>query len=712
MRSPRGATETDTGLQGLGIKLMLCRLVLFLECLWQAAWPSLAVVSLFVGLALLDLFKALPGWLHIGLLLIFIAALAASLRYAVKRFKLPDLLDARDRLEENSGLSHRPLTTLADNLLAGEGDRESEALWKAHLKQVRARLKRIPVGAPRPILAKADPYGIAALTGLLLFLGLVAGSWEWQGRLLRAFEPRLAVADTVSNSFDAWINPPAYTNLPPVFLDPEVQETLEIVTGSTLLAHAQSPDRPLLKIDEQEFPFETFSREAHKIEHSITAGTSLAIEVGSEVLGRWPITLLGDTPPSVSFTQSPKRTERMSLRLEYEAADDFGLAGLRAVVNRIDKPEEAPIELELVLPGGNRKSAKGVSYHDLTAHRWAGLAVEIRLVAIDALGQEGLSELARSVLPERIFNHPVARALVELRKQLSLEPDNRYPVVRSIGRIADQPGDYDNDFTVALALHVAARRLVHDTSDSAVIEVQDLLWNSALRIEEGELAVAERELRDAQQALLDALSEGAENAEIEQLLDELQAALDKFLETLAEQLRADLENGQELPPPDGPSLDSQDLRDMIEKARDLARSGARDAARDLLSQLQEMLENLRAQPFAQFMSEAQKQASQMMRDMDRMLDRQQELLDRSHKRSRERDPDASSQQSQQQGNRRDGICPRRTEVPDASDQHDGRRIDQHRASTEQSKPLFEKHSPHNAPCGGFKGQVLFFSFIH
>ena len=29
------------GLQGIGIKLVLCRLVLFLECLWQAAWPSL-----------------------------------------------------------------------------------------------------------------------------------------------------------------------------------------------------------------------------------------------------------------------------------------------------------------------------------------------------------------------------------------------------------------------------------------------------------------------------------------------------------------------------------------------------------------------------------------------------------------------------------------------------------------------------------------------
>ena len=56
------------------------------------------------------------------------------------------------------------------------------------------------------------------------------------------------------------------------------------------------------------------------------------------------------------------------------------------------------------------------------------------------------------------------------------------------------------------------RRLIHDRqADGAVAEVQQiLLWNTALHIEEGELAVAERDLRNACSRLcLDALANDA-----------------------------------------------------------------------------------------------------------------------------------------------------------------------------------------------------------
>ena len=45
-------------------------------------------------------------------------------------------------------------------------------------------------------------------------------------------------------------------------------------------------------------------------------------------------------------------------------------------------------------------------------------------------------------------------------------------------------------------------------------------------------------------------------------------------------------------PPDAELFNSQDLRELIEKARELARSGSREAAQELLAQLQELLENL------------------------------------------------------------------------------------------------------------------------
>src|SRR3546814_14397263 len=52
-------------------------------------------------------------------------------------------------------------------------------------------------------------------------------------------------------------------------------------------------------------------------------------------------------------------------------------------------------------PGGTPELNEASSYHDLTPHPWAGLAVEIQLVAKDQPGQEGRSEAIRTVLPER-----------------------------------------------------------------------------------------------------------------------------------------------------------------------------------------------------------------------------------------------------------------------------------------------------------------------
>src|SRR3546814_6219299 len=81
-------------------------------------------------------------------------------------------------------------------------------------------------------------------------------------------------------------------------------------------------------------------------------------------------------------------------------------------------------------------------------------------------------------------------------------------------------------------------------------------------------------------------------------------------------------------------LRPQDLQDLVERAREMAKTGARDAARDLLAQLQEMLENLKAgQPM---MGEGQQsEALEMLRDIDELSRRQRELLDQSFRQSQQ-----------------------------------------------------------------------------
>ena len=68
---------------------------------------------------------------------------------------------------------------------------------------------------------------------------------------------------------------------------------------------------------------------------------------------------------------------------------------------------------------------KGASFQDLTAHPWAGLPVELRAVARDALGQIGASAPVAMTLPERKFDHPVARAIIEQRKRLAQDRRQR-----------------------------------------------------------------------------------------------------------------------------------------------------------------------------------------------------------------------------------------------------------------------------------------------
>jgi uncharacterized protein (TIGR02302 family) len=74
-------------------------------------------------------------------------------------------------------------------------------------------------------------------------------------------------------------------------------------------------------------------------------------------------------------------------------------------------------------------------------------------------------------------------------------------------------------------------------------------------------------------------------------MDRLRAAMDRFMQAMAEQLR----NRQQLARPLDPNtrmLSQRDLQNMLDRLENLAKSGAKDAARALLRQLEQMMENL------------------------------------------------------------------------------------------------------------------------
>lgn len=619
---------------------MLTRLALALEHLSAAFWPLPVLLLFFFTLVFFDLLPRLPGWLHVAFLVSVLAACAGLAWRGLKHWRQPTYQEARRRLEVENDLRHRPLVNMDDRLASGRGNKVSETLWRQHRQKQLAALGQLRAPLPRPVLARFDPWAMRGLAILVFVVSLTFGYGDWRERVARAFQPQFGALDRASLKFDAWISPPAYTALPPIFLTAEEQETVEVVEGSSLLAQVQGAEKAELLVDERVISFERFAQSALKVEQILTSANTLGVEADGESIGNWAVSMIADMSPTAVFTAPPRKSERLSLRIDYEARDDFGLESLTAEINRIVGAGNSPLELEIFLPRTGAQEAAGASFHDLTAHPWAGLAVEVRLVARDALGQEGTNDPARIVLPERFFEHPVARAIIELRKQLTIEPDKRAPVASRLEELAARPEHYRHDTLVALALYVAAGRLIRDTGMNSVPEVQEILWDTALRIEEGELGIAERDLRQIQEALLEALAQGADDSEIERLMDELQQALENFLQALAEQMMSQAQQGG--PPPDlgqdGQLIDSDQLREMIEKARELAKSGARDAAQELLAQLQNILENLRAQPLAEGMEGEFNDAHRLMSQMEDMLNQQQDLLDRSFERSQRTSP--------------------------------------------------------------------------
>ncbi|MGK4422462.1 DUF4175 family protein, partial [Klebsiella pneumoniae] len=79
-----------------------------------------------------------------------------------------------------------------------------------------------------------------------------------------------------------------------------------------------------------------------------------------------------------------------------------------------------------------------------------------------------------------------------------------------------------------MSLRAGAVRLVLDHSDDAVSSVAAILWQSAVRIEDGATGLAEQNLRKAQQDLADALDRNASEDEIQKLVAKTREALNQY----------------------------------------------------------------------------------------------------------------------------------------------------------------------------------------
>lgn len=643
-------------LRRLGKRRFLARAAILFERVWPALWPAWAVTGLFLCAALLNLPTMLPGPLHAALLALVVLAIGMLLIRGLWRVRLPDDTQADRRLELRSGLSHRPLSLLTDRP-AGP-DAVGLALWQAHTARILAQFGALRVGLPRPLMARRDPRALRLGLALALLTSLVIAGPEAPERIAAALRPTLPVLPgAAATELQAWITPPAYTRLAPVFLKPGTA-SVSVPAGSRLTVDVSGSGRaPSMALNDRTIPFHALDSGSFQAEWDLMRGGMMSVSREGSPLAAWTLTVVADQPPAVSWGDKPGRGESgQQTRLPWQASDDYGVTSLKAELHLRDRPDADPLIVSIPVPNGTTTSAHGVSQPDLTAHPWAGLPVIGHLIAGDAAGQTGTSADAMFEIAERPFHNPVAKLLIAARKTLTLHPADRTEALEVLDGLMQRPDLFAQDYGAFLALSAIYYDLVRNHADAAVPEAQATMWSLALHMEEGQSEQSARTLEEARQAARDAMDRAqqdpsaANREDLAKKLEELRQAIDRHIQALIEEAQR---NNDIMPfDPKALRLTDRDLERMARDAQDAARQGRMKDAQNQMSQLEKMLDRLRnahgQQGDKQANSKRQRGRNQQSAVQD-MIAREGGLLDHAQQRGAAVQPQDPAAQRQADG---------------------------------------------------------------
>ncbi|MDH5798652.1 MAG: DUF4175 domain-containing protein, partial [Paracoccaceae bacterium] len=564
----------------LRLVVLLTRAGLAVERALKAFWP-LGSIFLFVLSAIaFGLHDILPLAVLFAAGVLVIAALAVAVVLGFRRFSMPLGLDAVRWLDETA--TGAPLEALSDMPALGKSDPASIALWRLHQNRMAEAVRSLRPRAPSLQLAGLDPYGIRLIALWAVSLAIIFGA---PARVLTLAEIMPGEGQSVIAQgplWEGWVQPPSYTGKPGLYLADQSAQTFAVPAGSMVTIRLYgSPGKVAVHHDLGDELVENVEASVQKFE--VMRSGQLKIEGPG---GRsWDLAVIPDAPPEVALLGWPERGLSGEFTLRYAASDDYGVEkGEVAVslaleqVKRVHglsvEPEALPpVVGNLSLPvGGNLQDFQGEYRENLEKHPWAGLPVTLKASVVDAAGQTGTSQSKAITLPSRRFFDPLARALIEQRRDLLWSAENSLRVSQVLRAVIHRPEEFFDAQANYLTLSVAISRLEGGTlSDDPEIrdEVAEALWAIAIGIEDGNIADARARLEQAQKRLQQAMESGATEEELAELMQELRDAMKDFLQELAQQ-------------------ESQDNRRFSENSN--VQELTQEQLDSLLSQLQELME--------------------------------------------------------------------------------------------------------------------------
>ncbi|MDP3460026.1 MAG: DUF4175 family protein, partial [Hyphomonas sp.] len=429
----------DGGLTQIAAKVAATQRRLTRLALGRAFWPLFVLVMLFLSAALSGGFDRLDKISAALITPVLLVAAGLLARRGFQRYERPGAAEAARMLEAPSEL--RPLTSLRDR--PAHPSAAASGLWQAHRARLLAELKnlRLPrFGAEWRVL---DPYMLRAVLPAAVIAFAVLAGGDGPGRIMRALFPDYgALVGADKMIVEAWVTPPEHTGRPPIFLKPGSAD-VRVPKGSEVTLRTEAPSAPRLVMKgarDRDARFAATPDGAWEAKAEITGDTRISVKWWGE-RARYSFRVLPDALPAIEFVGLPGPGAQDRVKFAWKAQDDYGIAGIELAI-RLREPHPAAPDAEervpVPMPGSaGAKEANASVELDLTRHPWAGLAVDLQLVALDGAGQEGRSESVPYILPEKLFLDPLARATQEARVTVLREPRDYAPVAKNEAALRD-----------------------------------------------------------------------------------------------------------------------------------------------------------------------------------------------------------------------------------------------------------------------------------
>lgn len=593
-------------MQHLRRPVTLTRWGMVAEQVARAFWPLWTVLFLTLAPLLMgwhDFASPAVFWGAVGLAVIgFLSALI----WGTRRFHWPSKAEALARVD--ASLPGRPISAIADTQAIGAGDAASQAVWRAHIARMAARTRDARAVEPDLRLADRDPYGLRFIALLFFVVALLFGSLLRVGTVgdIVTGGPQTLASGPV---WEGWVQPPAYTGKPSIYLNDVPAGALRVPTGSTVTIRLYG-EVGALRVAETVSSGTEDDGTASDAEQSFEVTQSGGLSIEGENGIRWTVSAISDNPPEVILTGPVESDAMGEMSQPFTALDDYGVdtgtatiaLDLAAVDRRhgleIDPDPIEPLVLDLPMPfTGDRSDFDEFLIENLSEHPLANLPVTLQLQVTDAAGQTATTPAEPMILPGRRFFQPFAKAVIEQRRDLMWSKANARRINQILRAISHRPEGLFSNETTYLRLRTIIRRM--DTmaefgmTDDGQAEIVKALWDLAIQLEDGRLADARERLRRAQERLAEAMRDGASDEEIAELMQELREATNDYMRMLAEQAEPSDGTDQADNSQNTMTMTQDELQALMDRIEELMQEGRMAEAAELMEQLNQMMENMR-----------------------------------------------------------------------------------------------------------------------